>query len=274
MATAHPIKALEGLQLVVRYLMPFQTLSFGYRTPFFNKQGTFVSQFLKNEQNPQNYEYMLSNRQHRKITQASEWDATEDQEEVDNYTFLCIKNPFLRKTNKKTQNWEYPKTSLCQRRHIVYSYFITSHVIGQGNRIIEYMCVCVGLWALNLFAAELFQIPPRKVFLRIQKTLQYSTKNQQMVKSTSRIFCLMLFTAVFTNQIGLVTSNVFMPQLHPVCWEIRWVWKSKWCGMRCSQVVVTWKIFLVSTLTINEMMRRKTKVKSITSGPVLRWYIW
>ncbi len=68
--TSFVLKVLEGLQLVIRYPMPFQTLSIGYRTPFFNKQGTFTSQFWKNEQNPQNYEYLLSTCQHRKITQA------------------------------------------------------------------------------------------------------------------------------------------------------------------------------------------------------------
>ncbi len=47
MAFALYVKVLEGLQLVVRYPMPFQTLSFGYRTPFFKKQGTFMSQFGK-----------------------------------------------------------------------------------------------------------------------------------------------------------------------------------------------------------------------------------
>ena len=32
---------------------------------------------------PQNYEYLLSTRQHRKTTQAPEWDTTEDQDEID-----------------------------------------------------------------------------------------------------------------------------------------------------------------------------------------------
>ncbi len=85
---ADNLKFSEALQPVIRHLMLLQTLSFGYRIPFFNKQGTFYESIWKNEQKPQNYEYLLSTSQHQKTNQAPEWDTTEDQEEVDNQTFL------------------------------------------------------------------------------------------------------------------------------------------------------------------------------------------
>ena len=63
--------------------MPLQTLSIGYRFPFFNTQSTFMSQFWKNEQKPQNYEYLLSTCQHRNTNQAPQWNTAEVQKEVD-----------------------------------------------------------------------------------------------------------------------------------------------------------------------------------------------